>query len=211
MNERSRITWQERLRSPLTWHIVGFAALVVVVAVLAVRFALDWSATSTSSNNALQQKQVQYKILERQTAPLRGLDKRVAASHAQIDAFFTQRVPAHYSSIAVALGDVQQKSGARLTRVQYAQGTPGADLTEISIDAGLSGDYPQIMRFVNGLERDQTFFVVRAMALTGQQGGMVNLRLRVSTWLRPAEVPSGIPAAGAAPPAPSTPQAKEGQ
>ena len=55
------------------------------------------------------------------------------------------------------------------------------------MDAGISGEYPQIMRFVNGLERDQTFFVIRTMALTGQQGGLVNLRLRVSTWLRPAD------------------------
>jgi hypothetical protein len=75
----------------------------------------------------------------------------------------------------------------RLSRVLYTQGAPTGDLTEISMDAGISGDYPQIMRFVNGLERDQTFLVIRAMALTGQQGGMVNLRLRVSTWLRAAD------------------------
>jgi hypothetical protein len=51
------------------------------------------------------------------------------------------------------------------------------------------------MRFVNSLERDQTFFVIRAMGLTGQQGGLVNLRLRVSTWLRPADAAaSGLPA-----------------
>jgi hypothetical protein len=50
------------------------------------------------------------------------------------------------------------------------------------------------MRFVNSLESDQTFFIVRGMALTGQQGGLVNLRLRVSTWLRPADASaSGIP------------------
>ena len=42
---------------------------------------------------------------------------------------------------------------------------------------------------------DQTFFVIRAMALTGQQGGQVNLRLRVSTWLRRADAEaSGLPA-----------------
>ena len=46
------------------------------------------------------------------------------------------------------------------------------------------------MHFVNSLERDKTFFIIRAMALTGQQGGLVSLRLRVSTWLRPADVPS---------------------
>jgi len=33
------------------------------------------------------------------------------------------------------------------------------------------------MRFVNSLERDQNFFVIRAMNLTGQQGGVVNLRI----------------------------------
>jgi len=62
--------------------------------------------------------------------------------------------------------------------VQYTQGPPGSEVTEISMDAGISGTYPQIMRFVNSLERDQTFFVIRAMALAGQQSGLVNLRLR---------------------------------
>ena len=62
------------------------------------------------------------------------------------------------------------------------------------MEAGISGEYPQIMRFVNSLERDQTFFVIRTMALTGQQGGLVNLRLNVSTWLRRADAEaSGLP------------------
>ncbi len=62
------------------------------------------------------------------------------------------------------------------------------------MDAGISGDYPAIMRFVNSLERDPIFFIIRAMSFTGQQGGLVNLRLRVSTWLRPADAAaSGLP------------------
>ena len=62
------------------------------------------------------------------------------------------------------------------------------------MDAGISGEYPAIMHFINSLETDRTFFVIRAMALTGQQGGVVNLRLRVSTWLRPADAAaSGLP------------------
>jgi len=76
--------------------------------------------------------------------------------------------------------------------VQYTQGAAGANLTEIVMDASITGEYPQIMRFVNSLERNQTFFVIRGMQLTGQQGGLVNLRLRVSTWLRPSDVPSGL-------------------
>ena len=213
MSEKSRITLQERLRSPLTWHIAGFAVLLIAVSVLAVRFAMDWAATSASNTTALEEKQTELRVFERQTAPLRGLDKRVDESRAQIADFFSGRIPEHYSSIAVALGEVQQKSGVKLSRVQYAQGKPGSQLTEISIDAGISGDYPQIMKFVNGLERDKTFFVIRAMSLTGQQGGLVNLRLRVSTWLRPVEVPSGLPPAGEPKPdeAAAAPAQKEGE
>jgi hypothetical protein len=37
------------------------------------------------------------------------------------------------------------------------------------------------------------------MSLAGQQGGLVNLRLRVSTWLRPADAAaSGLPATASA-------------
>jgi hypothetical protein len=52
------------------------------------------------------------------------------------------------------------------------------------------------MHFVNSLERSKIFFAVRQMNLTGQQGGMVNLRLQVSTWmLNDAAAASGLPRA----------------
>lgn len=194
MSDRKADVWRERLASPLTWHYVGFALVLVLVIALATRFALDWAATSTRSTDALAGKQLELKAMDLQTAPLRGLDKRVSLTRDQIRNFYAKRIPANYSSIATEIGDLEVKSGVRLSRVIYTQGLPGSELTEISMDAGISGDYPQIMRFVNSLERDKTFFVIRAMALTGQQGGLVNLRLRVSTWMRPADAAaSGLP------------------
>jgi Tfp pilus assembly protein PilO len=187
-------SWRERLTSPLTWHIVGCAVLGVLVLVLAIRLGMDWTATNGHSKSDLAQKQIQLMALERQNAPLAGLDRRVDESRKQIAAFYSRRIPANYSSIARTIGDLSVKSGVRLSSVQYTQGQAGADLTEISMDAGIAGAYPQIMHFVNSLEADQTFFIVRGMALTGQQGGLVNLRLRVSTWLRPADADaSGLP------------------
>ncbi len=185
--------WRERLSSPLTWHYAGLAVLVLLVAGLAIMLGLDWKATDSSSNDALAGKQVQLKALGMETAPLRGLEQRVAESRKQMLAFYDKRIPVNYSSIATRIGDLEVKTGVRLSRLQYAQGPTGTDLTEITMDAGISGEYPQIMHFVNGLERDPTFFVIRTMTLTGQQGGLVNLRLRVSTWLRSADVPRGLP------------------
>jgi len=192
-SNRTPSVWRERLTSPLTWHYVGFAVLLTLVIVLATRFAMDWSATSGSSADALAAKQLQLKALDLQTLPLRGLDKRVVDSRAEMLAFYARRIPPNYSSIDRRIGELGVKSGVRVSRVQYTQGKPGSDLTEISLDAGITGDYRQIMHFANDLERDQTFFVIRGLTLTGQQGGVANLRLLVSTWLRPADVPIGLP------------------
>ena len=194
MSTESSTEWRKHLASPLTWHYAAFAVLLAAVIGLSIRFGLDWTATNDSHSDALLSKQVDLKALEMETAPLRGLDKRVDDSRSKIQEFFDRRIPAHYSSIATRIGELQVKSGVRLSRVQYSQSTHGADLTEIVLDAGISGDYPAIMRFINSIERDQTFFVIRAMSLTGQQGGLVNLRIRISTWLRPADAAaSGLP------------------
>jgi type IV pilus assembly protein PilO len=190
MSDKTPNLWRERLASPLTWHYAAFSVLLLLVIVLAVRFALDWAATSARSTDALAGKQVELRAMDLQTAPLRGLDKRVEETREQIRDFYSKRIPANYSSITSQIGEMEVKSGVRLSRLQYTPGPPGNQLTEISMDSGISGDYSQIMHFVNSLERDKTFFVLRAMSFSSQQGGMVNLRLRLSTWLRAADVPT---------------------
>jgi len=195
-NAKASSTGREHLSSPLTWHYVGFALLTLLVIGLGVRLGLDWRAISTNSDTALAGKQIQLKAMELQTLPLRGLDKRVDESRTQMQSFYGKRIPSNYSSISGRIGELEVASGVRLTRLQYAQGISGPDLTEIVIDSTISGDYPQIMRFINSLERDQTFFLIRAMALAGQQGGQVNLRLSLSTWMRSADAAaSGLPTA----------------
>jgi Tfp pilus assembly protein PilO len=210
VNSRTTALWRERLASPLTWHYAAFAVLLVAVIGLSIRFGLDWTATNGSSADALTAKQFQLKALDLQTAPL-----RVEDSSAQMRAFYAKRIPPNYSSIDRRIGELGVSSGVRLSRVQYTQGKPGSDLTEISMDASITGNYPQIMRFVNDLERDQTFFVIRGLTLTGQQGGLVNLRLQLSTWLRPADAAaSGLPPTpqpGDASATPSAPRGKEGE
>lgn len=193
-NTATPTAWRERLTSPLTWHYAGFGLLLALAIVLAIRLGLDWAAIDRRAGEVASGKQVELRALEHETAPLRGLDKKVAITRTEMRNFFARRIPPNYSSIVSEFNGMAVKNGVRLSRAQFSQGPPGLDLTEISIDSGVSGEYPQIMHFINGLERDQMFFVIRAMSLTGQQGGMVNLRLRVSTWLRPADAAaSGLP------------------
>jgi type IV pilus assembly protein PilO len=188
---------RERLFSVVGLHAVGFGLLAVATIVLAVRLGLDWRTISGSNADAVAGRQAELRTLQIQTTPLRGLDKKVDKSRTQIEAFYAKRIPPSYSGILERLGELQAKTSIKLSRVQYTQALGSEDLTEIRMDAGISGDYTSIMRFINGLERNQTFFVIRAMALSGQQTGTVNLRLQVSTWLRPADAAaSGLPIEG---------------
>jgi type IV pilus assembly protein PilO len=203
--------WRERLTSPLTWHVVGFSVLLALAIVLGVRLAMDWTAMDSHANDVLAGKQVELRALDYQTAPLRGLDGRVAKTREQLAAFEQKRIPPTYSSIDARLNELEVTSGVRLSREQYTQSPTGTGLTEISIEAGISGDYPAIMKFINSIERDQTFFIIRTMSFTGAQGGLVNLRLVVSTWLRSADAAaSGLPTTPQPDNSPSTPN-KEGE
>jgi Tfp pilus assembly protein PilO len=188
-------TFREQVFSAFGLHLAGFCLLAIVTLVLAVRVGLDWRTTSASNADAIAGKQAQLKMLEFQTLPLRGLDKKVDLSRKQISQLYDDRIPPSYSAILERLGQIATKGPVGLTRVVYTPKPGSGDLTEIRMDVGLSGDYPAIMRFVNGIERSPTFFVIRQMSLTGQSSGLVNLRLQVSTWLRPDDVPKDLPAA----------------
>ena len=214
MSQQHISPWRERLSSPLTWHYAGFGILLAVTIYLAVRVGLDWAAIDSHASDVLAGKQVELKAMELQTAPLRGLDKRVEQSRDQVRAFYTKRIPPNYSTISGRVGELQVASGVRLTRMEYTQGAPGDYLTKISLDASITGEYPAIMRFINSLERDPIFFLIEGMTLTGQQGGTVSLRMQVSTWMRPADaLASGLPSTPSqnAQPAAAPAASKEGE
>jgi hypothetical protein len=122
-----------------------------------------------------------------QAQPLRGLDSKITASNEDADAFYQGRLPYAYSQVLAELGHLTQKSSVRLANVQYAQQPvlSGANaLTELHMDASVSGDYRPVVEFINSLERDKMFFLVNQINLSGQQTGVVNLRIHLTTYLR---------------------------
>ena len=176
----------------LSW----FTMLVLTVIGLSVWLGMEWRSLARATGSSVPEKKAELQSLMATDADLRGLGSRHSDTQAQIDTFYDHRLLANYSSIAQRIGEIELQSGVRLTHVVYAQHIRGSGLTEIVVESDVSGGYPHIMRFVNRLERDDAFFAIRSMTLAAQQGGLVNLRIRFSTWLRPAgAATSGIPTA----------------
>jgi len=171
----------------LNLHIAGVALLAILNVVLIVRLGLAWRDLSGARQDQLQQRQLALAQLQAQTAKLNGLPEKVDLSRKDADKFYAQRIPANYSSILADLGSLAAKDNIRLTRAGYTQAPAIEGLAELRIDANLAGQYDGVMNFINGLERDKTFFMISALTLTGQQGGLVNLRLRLITYLHAAD------------------------
>lgn len=187
--------WQKRLFTPLNLHLAGLAAFLILNLFLGTRLILAWHTARGGSEEQMSAQRTELKTLNLENAPLRGLEAKIVLSRQAIKTFYDKRIPPSDSAIVAELGDLGVKNRVRLTRVQYTQAPAIPTLVEIRMDASLSGDYPSIMHFINDVERDKTFFVIDALGLSGQQGGMVNLRLRLSTFLPPSAA-TGIPVAG---------------
>jgi hypothetical protein len=187
----TRASVEERVRgwwTPLNLHFAGVGLLVLVNLYLLVHMGLAWEAKHSRNADAMAEQQVRLKAAEIAAKPLEGLDAKLAAATGESDTFYANRLPGSVSQVAAERGELAKKLGVKETRVQYVYapilaGSKG-ELTEVKMDASLTGDYRALVQFINALERDKTFFVINGISLSGQQSGTVNLRLRLTTYLR---------------------------
>ena len=194
VSERTR-----QLLTRLNLYYAGLGLLALVNIYLQVHIAFAWRAANSQNAEALAQQTVMMKTAEISARPLEGLDEKLAKAGEDAQKFYVRRLPFADSEIVEELGALAKKQGVKLTRVQYGQAPVPEDpaLTEVRMDASLSGDYRPLVLLVNGLERDKMFFSINGVTLTGQQSGVVGLRLRLTTYMR-APIGSEVKDKGAA-------------
>lgn len=90
------------------------------------------------------------------------------------------------SSMATELDDVARKAGLQVSSLSLKpKELPDRGMTEVDIDATISGDYGSVARFVNGLQRSQKFYIVDSFALsTDSQNQKATGALKVAIHLR---------------------------
>src|SRR5581483_305196 len=83
------------------------------------------------------------------------------------------------------VGKMAAQSNIKIVQAKYSpQDVEASGLRPVLIEAGLSGDYVHIVKFINSLERDKTLFIVNSVALGDAQGGTVKLQLKMETYLK---------------------------
>ncbi len=162
------------------------AIILAVLDVAAVGFLLSPLGRSRSTREA-EWAEARRELLAKKAdaVPLRGMDKKLDLARQEIAAFYKGRFPAQYSAVSSELGKVASQAGVRVSQISYdPKPTEIPNLQQVIINANLDGDYLQVVKFINALERNRMFFMVDSLTLAQEQGGMVRLQLRLETYLR---------------------------
>jgi type IV pilus assembly protein PilO len=173
----------QQTRHKVKTGIIGM--VVLCVAAVVVLFSPLVGSTA-SRKEQMDRLWVELKSKNQQVEPLRGMDKKVATAQAQILDFYKNRFPARGSDIYEELGKIQAQTGAKIQGIKYkADDEPGTTgLQRVVIEGELAGDYLQLVRFLNALERDRMFFMVNSVTLGSEQGRNVKLGIKLETYLR---------------------------
>jgi len=97
------------------------------------------------------------------------------------------------STVTSDLTSIADKSGLRLDNRSFKESTVKGQshLTELTIDAQLTGDYRSVVRFLNALQRWQTYYSVDDLSAesAAKKGGakdLLRVKMHIKTYVRAA-------------------------
>ena len=163
----------------------GIAALVLVdIAALAMIMTPIAGRESLRQNEL---RQLWSNLKARESAPWRGMDKKLPQARRDLDSFYQDRLPSGYSAISTDLARIAAETGVNVSSEKYSQkDSELRGLDRIEIEADVSGDYVPVAKFINTVERNKLFFIVDELELGGEQSGVIRLRIKLETYLRTA-------------------------
>jgi type IV pilus assembly protein PilO len=164
---------------------IAFAVLGLIDIALAVILLSPLVGSERSRKGELDQLWRELQVKTRDVEPLRGMDNKIVLAQQQTDDFYKNRLPAQDSSISEELGKLASQSGVKIGQVKYSAKDPvPVGLRPLFIEADFTGDYLQLVRFINALERDKLFFIIDSVALGGEERGTVKLGMKLETYLK---------------------------
>jgi type IV pilus assembly protein PilO len=139
---------------------------------------------SRTGRERIERLQAELRKEHSEMAPLAGIDKKVVEAGKEIGEFYGARLPASYAAISERMNKLATENGVQLTTETYLSKAATLDgLERLRIDANITGNYLQAVRFINALERDPMFFLIDGVSLGEPQAGVgIRLVIRVETY-----------------------------
>ena len=170
--------------------------LVLLIAADIVLGAYSWNlASAQTAQQELGLMMRNRDLLKTDIQRANEIRGHIPAIRKDCDAFEQSLFPetTGYSAVTAELSSLAAKSGLRLdSRAFNPKAVKGHHLTELKIEAQVTGDYRGVVRFLNGLQRSDNFYAVEGLAAhSATQGqatpkGSLQVTVHLKTYFRPA-------------------------
>lgn len=175
--------WKRWVRGAL----IAVAALDLILLVVRVRLHVAASQAQLTSRVELlraEKKRVEANLDEAET-----IRRKLPQIERDCDRFLTADLlgsSTGYSDVVADLGAVAKRSGLRASGIRFQQkDLPKRGVSEVGVTTVVEGDYPSLVRFINGLERSKNFYLLDSLALASGPGtGNIRLNVSLRTYFR---------------------------
>jgi Tfp pilus assembly protein PilO len=173
--------------------ILGSVILLIVadVALAAYSWSLSSAPQTPKEEFAAQSKKLD--ILRADIKRAQGIQAYMPHIQTDCDAFENDRLHSAnsgYSSVTADLGAISQKAALQLSDLAFKQKEiPNRKVTEVAIDATVTGDYKNIVEFLNGLQRSQNIYSVDSLSLASEvqnASSALRVAIHMKTYFRTA-------------------------
>lgn len=169
-------------RKKLKVALAIMAGMDLVAAVVYLSPLVGSAETRRQDLNILQAQLI---AKTKQVAPLQNLPQKVVLASQQIGDFYNKRFPSQNSEIPTEFGKLAAANGVTIEQAKYKEKEEGpGKLRPMEIEADLGGSYTSLAKFINALERDQTFFIINSVTLGGEPQGPVKLNVKLEAYLK---------------------------
>ncbi len=168
-------------------NILIVVGLLVLLDAAALGYLLSpWGRSVDEFRQERNRLETARRLKEAEVAPARGMDKKIARARTDLEKFFAERMPAQASAVPQRLGELAAKHRVQMSQVKYkAEETSVPGVRSVEVEASLAGEYLDVARFLNAVERDAMFSIIRSIALDDQEGGgTVRLALKMETYIQ---------------------------
>ncbi|HEY6467337.1 MAG TPA: hypothetical protein VIY69_15165 [Candidatus Acidoferrales bacterium] len=173
------------------WKIGAAASIsVIVLADIVLAFVLWQMGREGTAQMVMRRNQLAHTAQQLDADVERG--QKIKASLPQVgkdcdefykDSFIDSRTV--YSTVDSDISALSMKSGVKTTgRTFKATAVANRGVSELDISMSVEGDYPSLLKFVNGIERSKNFYFLTQLQLAAGSANGIRLQLDLHTYFR---------------------------
>lgn len=172
------------------WIVRGLFSLVVVDAALGLYLWQSLTSHPAGEQKALDSLRAYHDEYGRDVNRAEQIQGSLSKVQGQCSRFFQEQflgASTGYSTVVEDLGSIAKTAGLPPSTIAFKQRElEKRGVVEVEVTAAVQGDYPALVRFVNGLERSEHLYLLDTLSLATTQDKLVKLALVMKTYFRPA-------------------------